>query len=182
MCNQTYTPTDAINAVFNHYVNNGGMPAVDDENRKLYLLDGIGCAVTVLATPEMRRMLALTNHHSSPACVLHDQNINLVEIIDAPDWCAGTIRRFMQEIQNAHDTAADEYANAIKAGKNQGLAHDLFCSGLTRELSNVCNSFDLTDLGRDLRLRDRPKRFSMTDTEVQAKAAHFTEQGELVTV
>lgn len=161
MCNHRYSPEQAINAVYSHYVERGGLPAIDQEGRKLYLINGNGCGVTVLATPQMREMLALTDHHVSPACKLADQNINIAEIIDAPGWCPGTVTQFLQGIQEAHDKAADHFLATMKFEGDGGKAHDIFCGELTNALANVAREFDLPKLALDLKLRQRPKRAQM---------------------
>ena len=180
MCDKTYTPTDAVEALFSHYVMQGGFPAVDETGRKLYHMGGHGCAVQVLASPAMRKMLALTDHHVSPACSLSSGEIDLVEIIDAPGWCAGTISNFVQSIQDSHDAAADDFRASIDAGSSDGLAHDIFCGRLVRELANVCNEFELSGLARDLKLRARPKRHDSTPEDLRRAAPKFTDSGELV--
>tara|TARA_B100001778_G_scaffold330827_2_gene334044 strand:- start:9865 stop:10407 length:543 start_codon:yes stop_codon:yes gene_type:complete len=179
MCGR-YTPKDAINAIFHHFVTLGGLPAVGSDGTKFYFEKGAGCAVTVLATPEMRKMLAQTNHHLSPASSM-DERIPLWDLISAAGWDRFRIMQFVQSLQDAHDAAADEYVASIRNGDNQGRAHDIFCGRLTRELSNISRSFDMHDLARDLKLRDRPQRYSQPDEAIESAAPQFTETGDLIT-
>ena len=175
-CTSRYTPDQAINAVWHHYIQLGGLPALSMDGRKLYHIDGNGCAITVLATPAMREMLALTDHHVSPACELSNQNINIAEIIDAPDWCRGRVLEFLQSIQSAHDAAGDEYRLNLLGGEPRGLCHDIFCTRLARELANVCREFDLTKLAQDLKLRDRPVRRDIPAKQIIDNAPRFDVQ------
>lgn len=184
MCKK-YSPTNAVHAIFKHYVILGGLPAIGKNGGKMYVEDQNGCAVTVLATPEMRKMLALTDHKSSPACKLSNIDIDIDSLISRPrNWHKKglLVIDFIQSLQNAHDTAADYYQSSINNGMNQGMAHDIFCARLVNELFNVCNGFKMTNLALDIKMRDRPHRYSQTDEQLISSAPKFSNKGELVTV
>lgn len=153
-CKSSYTPTEMIAAVRDHFVTRQGRPGIDDKGRTVYPLANTerrnsGCAVYVLATinPEMLGMLAkIGTHENCMARDLPKKGVNVTSLLDA-----GSNRllesdnqkaEFIQAIQSVHDHAATTYYNLSRDNKmSESDALVVFRGLMIQGLSNIAVNY-----------------------------------------
>lgn len=143
-CSFRRTPSAAILAVAAAFISGGMAPAINSNGDLLYKSNGGGCAAYLIATPEMQKIMSATIHQNHKVCDLRtDLDVRLHEVIDAPRWSEQRRERFVQGLQDAHDSAATTFKTLIDKGMDEVRAKEIFNFVLKSALNDLADEFDV---------------------------------------
>lgn len=144
-CSFRRTPAAAILAVAAAFISEGMAPAINSQGHLLYKgANGGGCAAYLIATPAMQKIMSTTIHQDHKVCDLRtDLEVRLHEVIDAPKWGESKRERFVQGLQDAHDSAATTFKMLIDKGMDEVRAKEVFNFVLKSALSDLAEDYEI---------------------------------------
>lgn len=144
MCSIRQTPIGAILAIASSFMIGGAKPAIDKTGTLLYKRGGSGCAAYMIASDDMKKIMATTTHDKHNVCQLRTNlNVRLYEMIDAPKWENFKKENFVQDLQYAHDQAAVSYKAFLDGGMSENEAKRSFNFMLKTNLESIAKQYSI---------------------------------------